>query len=334
VKVLQSSIVNRQSLGGFVPDRGIQVVTGGAGFIGSHICQLLLERGDRVRILDNFSSGRTANLEHFQHEQAGRLEVFKGDIRDLAIVERVMEGAETVFHQAAIVSVQKSVEDPLEVNSVNLEGTLKVFQAAKDAGVKKIVFASSTAVYGSSEELPKRETMSVDPLSPYAAAKYGGEIYGKIFSTLYGLPVVCLRYFNVFGPRQDPTSEYAAVIPKFITRMLRGQRPVIFGDGGQTRDFVFVEDVARANLLAADGPATGITLNIAAAQRYSLNDLVVILGEILGLDFQPVYEPARPGEVRDSQADISLAKKIIGYIPAVTLQDGLRRTVTWFRANG
>ncbi len=260
-----------------------------------------------------------------------QIEVFEADIRDHGALGEVMENATAVFHQAAIVSVQKSVEDPIEANSVNLEGTLKVFQAAKDAGVRKVVFASSTAVYGSSEELPKRETMATDPLSPYAATKLAGEIYAKIFSTIYHLPVVCLRYFNVFGPRQDPTSEYAAVIPKFISRMLAGKRPVIFGDGGQTRDFVFVEDVARANLLAADSAAGGLALNIAAGQRYSLNDLVVILGEILGLDFQPVYESARLGEVRHSQADISLAKRTIGYLPAVTLREGLKRTAAWFK---
>jgi UDP-glucose 4-epimerase len=230
--------------------------------------------------------------------------------------------------------VQKSVEDPLEANSVNLEGTLKVFLAAKEAGVRKVVFASSTAVYGNSEELPKREAMTPQPVSPYAAAKYGGEIYGRIFSTLYDLPVVCLRYFNVFGPRQDPSSEYAAVIPKFVSRMLNGKRPVIYGDGGQTRDFVFVEDVARANLLAAESNAAGLALNIAAGQRYSLNNLVAILGKVLDLDFQPVYEPARLGEVRDSQADISLANRTIGYVPAVTLHEGLRRTAAWFKANG
>jgi len=316
-----------------VPERGIQVVTGGAGFIGSHICQRLLKRGDHVRILDNFSSGKIANVKALEHEYTDRVQVVEGDIRDLDALRRVMQGATTIFHQAAIVSVQKSVEDPLEVNSVNLEGTLKVFQAAREAGVGKVVFASSTAVYGSSEELPKRETMKAEPLSPYAAAKYAGEIYGKIFSTLYGLPVVCLRYFNVFGPRQDPTSEYAAVIPKFISRMLQGKRPIIFGDGGQTRDFVFVEDVARANVLAADADAAGVTLNIATGQRYSLNDLVVILGEILDLDFQPVYEPARLGEVRDSQADISLANRTIGYLPEVTLRQGLERTAAWFKAN-
>jgi len=318
-----------------VPERGIQVVTGGAGFIGSHICQILLKRGDRVRILDNFSSGKIANIEPFRTEYPGQLQVCKGDIRDPVTLAQVMEGATTVFHQAAMVSVQESVENPLEANSVNLEGTLKVFQAAKEAGVRKLVFASSTAVYGSSEELPKRETMAAQPLSPYAAAKYGSEIYGRIFSTLYRLPVVSLRYFNVFGPRQDPTSEYAAVIPKFISRMLEGKRPVIFGDGEQTRDFVFVEDVARANLLAAEADeAGGLALNIATGQRYSLNDLVVILDEILGLDFHPVYEPARLGEVRDSQADILLANKTIGFVPEVAVRDGLRRTVEWFKANG
>ena len=321
-------------IGGGVAERGIQVVTGGAGFIGSHICDLLLKRGDRVRVLDNFSSGRISNIEAFQHEYPGRLEVFEGDIRDPGILRGVMEKATAVFHQAAMVSVQKSVEAPLEANSVNLEGTLTVFQAAREAGVNKVVYASSTAIYGNSEELPKRETMAAEPVSPYAASKYGAEIYGRIFSTLYGLPVVCLRYFNVFGPRQDPSSDYAAVIPKFISRMLKGERPVIYGDGGQTRDFVFVEDVARANLLAADSTAAGLALNIAAGQRYSLNDLVVILDELLGLDFQPVYEPARLGEVRDSQADISLANRTIGYLPEVTLRQGLERTAAWFKSNG
>ena len=321
-------------IGGGVAKRGIQVVTGGAGFIGSHICDLLLKRGDRVRVLDNFSSGRISNIEALQHEYPGRLEVFEGDIRDPGILRGVMEKATAVFHQAAMVSVQKSVEAPLEANSVNLEGTLTVFQAAREAGVNKVVYASSTAIYGNSEELPKRETMAAEPVSPYAAAKYGAEIYGRIFSTLYGLPVVCLRYFNVFGPRQDPSSDYAAVIPKFISRMLKGERPVIYGDGGQTRDFVFVEDVARANLLAADSTAAGLALNIAAGQRYSLNNLVVILDELLGLDFQPVYEPARLGEVRDSQADISLANRTIGYLPEVTLRQGLERTAAWFKSNG
>jgi len=217
------------------------------------------------------------------------------------------------------------------VNSVNLEGTLKVFHAAREAGARRVVFASSTAVYGNSEELPKRETMTGEPVSPYAAAKYGGEIYARIYSSLYGLPVVCLRYFNVFGPRQDPTSEYAAAIPKFISRMLQAKRPVIFGDGRQTRDFVFVEDVARANLLAADSNATGVTVNVATGERYSLNNLVAILVELLGSDLQPVYEAARPGEVRDSQADISLAKRTIGYLPQVSLRQGLERTTAWFK---
>jgi UDP-glucose 4-epimerase len=328
----QSSTVNR--FGGVVPERSIQVVTGGAGFIGSHICQLLLSRGDHVRVLDNFSSGKMSNIEAFQQEYGGRFEVVKGDIRDLSTLRAVMENASTVFHQAAMVSVQKSVEAPLEANAVNLEGTLRVFQAAKEAGARKVVFASSTAVYGNSEELPKRETMAAEPVSPYAAAKYGAEIYGRIYSTLYGLPVVSLRYFNVFGPRQDPSSDYAAVIPKFISRMLGGKRPVIYGDGCQTRDFVFVEDVARANLLAANSDTAGLALNIASGQRYSLNDLAVILDELLGLDFQPVHEPARLGEVRDSEADISSAKKTIGYLPEVTLRQGLERTAAWFRANG
>jgi UDP-glucose 4-epimerase len=310
------------------------LVTGGAGFIGSHISELLLERGDEVRVLDNLSTGKLENVRAAGSRHGERLRFVEGDIRDAVTLEKALDGADLVFHQAAMVSVQKSVEAPLEAHSVNLEGTLRVFEAARAAGVKKVVFASSTAVYGNSPELPKKEDMKLDPLSPYAATKYAGEIYGSIYSALYGLPVVCLRYFNVFGPRQDPTSEYAAVIPKFIARLLSGRPPVIYGDGEQTRDFVFVEDVARANLLAAASAATGVSVNIGSSRRYSLNELAAVLNQILGLDCKPIYEAPRQGEVRDSHADISLAGAAFGYSPRVGLEEGLRRTVEWFRKAG
>ncbi|HXK59571.1 MAG TPA: SDR family oxidoreductase [Acidobacteriota bacterium] len=314
-----------------MPECRVFLVTGGAGFIGSHICEWLLRRGDSVRILDNFSSGKRSTVSRLKKRYPNQVEVFDTDIRDYRSLRRATQNVAAVFHQAAIVSVQKSVEDPLEAVSVNLEGTAKVFQAAKESGVQKVVFASSTAVYGNSEELPKSESMSLQPLSPYAATKEGGEIFGRIFSMLYGLPIISLRYFNVFGPRQDPATEYAAVIPRFISRMMAGDRPVIYGDGEQTRDFVYVDDIVRANLLAAESPVAGIALNIASGQRYSLNSLVLILNDVLNLDFQPKYEPARPGEVRHSLADISLATKTLGYRPEVSLREGLLRTIAWFR---
>jgi len=314
--------------------RTVSLVTGGAGFIGSHICGLLLERGDEVRVLDNFSTGKRENIREAESRHAGQLRLVLGDIRDSKVLRDVMSGADLVFHQAAVVSVQKSVEDPLGTHSVNLEGALKVFEAARAAGLRKVVFASSTAIYGDSEELPKREDMKPNPLSPYAATKYAAEVYASIYSNLYQTPVVCLRYFNVFGPRQDPKSEYAAVIPKFVTRMLSGQVPVIYGDGEQTRDFVFVEDVARANLLAANSSVAGVSLNIASGRRYSLNSLIAALNGILGLDCRPKHEAPRLGEVRDSHADISLAGSALGYTPQVGLDEGLRRTVEWFRKAG
>jgi UDP-glucose 4-epimerase len=311
----------------------ISVVTGGAGFIGSHLCERLLERGDTVRVVDNFSSGKAANVSGLRARYPGHLEIFEVDIRDADSVREIIAGADLVFHQAAVVSVQKSVEDPIETNSVNVGGTVKVLEACCRAQVRKVVLASSTAVYGSSEELPKRENMPAQPLSPYAASKYAAEVYGMLFSDLYKLPVVCLRYFNVFGPRQDPASEYAAVIPKFIDRLLSGQPPLVFGDGEQTRDFVFVSDVVKANLLAADSAASGVSLNIAAGERYSLNSLVFVLNELLGGGIEPVHAPARLGEVRHSQADISSARVTLGYYPEVSLPEGLRRTIEWFRGN-
>ncbi len=307
------------------------LVTGGAGFIGSHICKLLLERGSRVRVLDNFSTGKMANVEPFRTKYPRLFELVEGDILERQTLAESLRGVDGVFHQAAVVSVQRSVEDPLGTDRVNLQGTLEVLEASREARVRKVVFASSTAIYGDSEELPKREEMKADPLSPYAVTKYSAELYASVYSRVFGLPVICLRYFNVFGPRQDPASEYAAVIPKFITRMLSGRAPVIFGDGEQSRDFVYVEDVARANVLAAESKAAGISLNVAGGTRCSLNRLVTSLNELMGTVFEPIHETARLGEVRHSEADISRAKAAIGFVPEVTFDEGLRRTIEWYR---
>jgi len=307
------------------------VVTGGAGFIGSHLSLALLRRGRKVRILDNFSTGTRENLEQIKKEHPDQCEVYEQDIRELSELKKLFQNAGTIYHQAAITSVQKSVEDPLGCNSVNVEGTLKVLVAAKDAGVQKVVFASSTAVYGDSERLPKREEMKPEPISPYAVTKYVGELYCKIFSDIHGLPTLALRYFNVFGPKQDPKSEYAAVVPRFISRTLAGESPIIYGDGEQSRDFIFVQDVVAANLLAAASDVQGTHLNVACGQAFTVNEVARIINEILDLDLEPIYESARLGEVRRSQADISQACKLIAFKPKCSLRNGLSQTVEWFQ---
>ncbi len=307
------------------------LVTGGAGFIGSHICEFLLGRGSRVRVLDNFSTGKKANVEPLRLKYPGLLDVIDGDILDKSALIEGMRGVEAVFHEAAVVSVQRSVEDPLETDRVNLQGTLGLLEASRQAGVRKVVLASSTAIYGDSEELPKREDMKPHPLSPYAVTKYGSELYASVYTRVYGLPVVCLRYFNVFGPRQDPSSDYAAVIPKFITRILSGQPPVIFGDGEQSRDFVYVEDVVRANVLATESDAAGMSLNIATGTRYSLNQLATSLNRLMGAALDPIHEQPRIGEVRHSGADISRARSTIKFAPQVSFEEGLKRTIDWYR---
>lgn len=309
------------------------IVTGGAGFIGSNVSRALLRRGRRVRVIDNFSTGKRGHVAGICRESAGRVEVIEQDIRDLQKLRKWFEGVDTVFHQAAVPSVQKSVDDPLESDSANIRGTLHVLIAARDAGARKVIFAASSAAYGNSEVLPKQEEMKPDPLSPYAVSKYTGELYCKVFSEIYRLPTLGLRYFNVFGPYQDPQSEYAAVIPRFISRMLLGLRPVIYGDGEQSRDFTFIDNVVSANLLAAQSPASGLTVNIACGERFTLNQLVRELNSILGTNLEPIYEPARLGDVRHSQADIGLAGKTIGFCPEVSFQEGLRRTVEWFGKN-
>jgi UDP-glucose 4-epimerase len=303
------------------------LVTGGAGFIGGHLVAGLVAEGWRVRVLDDFSSGREANLA----EVADVVELIRGDVRDEAALARAAAGAEVVFHQAAVASVPRSVAEPLRTNSINLDGTLQVLEAARRAGVRRVVYAASSAAYGNSEVLPKVESMGAEPLSPYALQKHAGELYCRLYTSLYGLETVALRYFNIFGPRQDPKSEYAAVIPRFICAALAGEGATIFGDGEQTRDFVYVQDAVRANLLAADAArASGAVINIATGRRISLNELWRAIREITGALVPARHAPAREGDVRDSVADIARARELLGFEPAVDLREGLRRTAESF----
>ena len=309
----------------------VDVITGGAGFIGSHLCRALVERGRKVRVIDNFSSGKAENLLSLRQERPNECEIFDCDIREAKQLGELFSGVDTVYHLAAITSVQKSVEDPVDCNSVNVEGTLKVLVAARDNGIRKVIFSSSTAVYGDSEELPKQETMKVQPISPYAVSKYVGECYCRVFSETYGLSALALRYFNVFGPGQDSASDYAAVIPRFVASISAGKRPIIFGDGEQSRDFIYVKDVVSANLLAAHSDARYENLNIGSGKSFTLKQLVETLNGVLGEHLKPIYEAARPGEVRHSEADISRAGQSIDFRPEISLQEGLLRTADWFR---
>jgi nucleoside-diphosphate-sugar epimerase len=303
------------------------LVTGGAGFIGSHLTTALVEKGWDVVVLDNLSTGHEANLAHVRD----RIEFVKGSITDPAILAEVCKGAQVVFHQAALASVPRSVDDPIESNLHNVDGTLNVLVAARDAGVERLVYAASSSAYGESPDLPKVEEMPYDPLSPYAVQKYVGELYLKVFAKIYGLSTVGLRYFNVFGPRQDPKSTYAAVIPIFVTKALAGEPPTINGDGSFSRDFTFVENVVHANLCAAAAQDPGgRTVNVACGDRFSLNELFAKIQEYAGTDVQPIYGPERVGDVPHSQADIGLARKLIGYEPQVDFATGLKRTVEWY----
>lgn len=303
------------------------LVTGGAGFIGSSIARALLARGDQVRVLDNFSSGRRENLQDLTG-----VEVLDGDILDDAALARAVGGVSLIFHQAAIPSVPRSVADPLPTNEANVTGTLKVLQAARQAGTRRVVYAASSSAYGDTPTLPKVETMATVPLSPYAVAKLAGELYCRAFYKVYGLETVALRYFNVFGPRQDPKSQYAAVIPRFATAALKGEPAVIYGDGEQSRDFCFIENVVAANLLAAEaGDAAGRVFNVACGEAVSLNQVLDQLEQIVGHPIERRHEPARSGDVRHSLADISAARDVLKYRPLVTFAQGLRKTVDWFR---
>jgi UDP-glucose 4-epimerase len=309
------------------------LVTGGAGFIGSHLVEALVRRGDRVRVLDNFSTGRVENLVRVAHD----IELQPGDACDEAAVQRAVAGCEVVFHQAALASVPRSLEEPLATHAACATGTLIVLHEARKAGVRRVVYAGSSSAYGNPphSSAPKRETDLPSPLSPYAAAKLAGEMYCHAFWKSFGFETVVMRYFNVFGPRQDPSGPYAAVIPLFIKAILAGRQPVIFGDGGQTRDFTYVENVVQANLVAAtaDG-AAGQVFNVGSGVAYSLLDVLREINSILGMKAEPHFQPERVGDVRDSLADISRAREVLGYKPSVDFVAGLTRTADWYREKG
>lgn len=311
------------------------LVTGGSGFIGSHLVDALLERGHFVRVLDNFSTGKEKNLARAINFAGSRIEVVRGDLRNFEDVRKASDSIDWVFHQGALPSVERSIVDPVGCNLVNAQGTLNILVAARDAGVKKFIFASSSSIYGNSPELPKREDMRPSPVSPYGASKLAAEEYCKLFWSLYGLKTVILRYFNVFGRRQDPGSPYSAVIPKFIKAIADGTAPVIYGDGEQTRDFSYVENVIEANLLAAsaDG-AQGEVFNIGCGSRTSVNELLAILKEAMGKSFVPIKAPLRKGEVRHSYADISKARDLLSYEPRVGFKDGLLKVLDSYLAEG
>jgi UDP-N-acetylglucosamine 4-epimerase len=307
------------------------LVTGGAGFIGSNIVDELLSRGDTVRVLDDFSTGREENVRHF----VDRVELIRGDIRDRRSVDRAVGGVDFVLHQAALASVQRSIENPVESSEVNVQGTLNLLDAAVKHSVRRFVYASSSSVYGDSEELPKIEAMTPRPKSPYAVTKLCGEWYCRVFSEIHGLPTVSLRYFNVFGPRQDPNSQYAAVIPIFVRQMLEGRSPTIFGDGEQSRDFTFIRNVVRANILACEANTEGAGVyNIACGDRFDLNHLYGRLKSLLDSDVEVRYGPPRAGDVKHSQAHIGAASKELGFQVQVGFEEGLASTVSWYRDEG
>jgi UDP-glucose 4-epimerase len=309
----------------------IYLVTGGAGFIGSHLVHELVARGEEVRVLDNFSTGKRENLEAVRD----RILIHEMDISEPEKIRPLFAGVDYVVHLAALASVVRSVEDPVGTNAVNLGGTLHVLLASSSAGVKRLVFAASAAAYGDNPTLPRRESDAPDPLSPYALTKLAGEYYCRIFTRLYDLEAVALRFFNIFGPRQDPESPYTGVLSKFITAYLRGLTPVIFGNGEQSRDFTYVANVVQALLLACHAPksagAPGATLNVGTGESYTLNQTIALLNHVFGREVTPRYDPPRPGDVLESRADISLARQVLGYEPKVRFEPGLRQTVEWYR---
>ena len=304
------------------------VVTGGAGFIGSNTVDELVRRGETVIVLDDLSSGKEDNLA----EVRSKISFIKGSITDLEAVRKAMQSADYVIHLAARTSVPRSVKDPIDTNKINVEGTLNVLVAARDAKVKRVVFAASSSAYGETPTLPKVETMQPEPISPYGVAKYAGELYAQMFGRVYGLENVSLRYFNIFGPRQDPDSPYSGVLAKFCTAFLEKTQPLVFGDGEQSRDFTFVENAVEANLLACEAPnASGKVFNIGTGARITLNQTLALLANLTGNKPETKYEPPRDGDIRDSQADIKQARDILNYEPFVSFEEGLRRTVEWYR---
>lgn len=299
------------------------MVTGGAGFISSHLTEELVKQGYHVVILDDLSTGKMENIEPLLNKE--NMEFVQGSITNLSLLQRLFQGVDYVFHQAAIPSVPRSIKQPQASHEVNITGTLNVLLAARDCDVKKVVYASSSSVYGDTPTLPKKEDMSPNPQSPYAVTKLAGEYYCHVFHQIYNLPTICLRYFNVYGPRQDPDSQYATVIPLFITRVLQGKPPIIYGDGEQTRDFTFVKDVIKANILAAESDTSGV-FNIGRGEKVTINNLARTITSIIGKDLRPEYQPSRPGDVKHSLADISRARTI-GFEPQYSLDKGLRETI-------
>lgn len=306
------------------------LVTGGAGFIGSNICRKLVEQGQWVRVVDNLITGRKSNLDGV----FDKIEFIQADMGDLDVANSVMKNIDVVLHQGAVPSVPRSVADPAMTHKHCVDATFTLLLAAKDAGVKRFVYAASSSAYGDTPTLPKVETMPTRPLSPYAAAKLFGEYYCSVFSKVYGLETISLRYFNVFGPYQDPTSQYAAAIPAFVSKILKEQSPTVYGDGEQSRDFTYIDNVIHANLLAANAPKVGgEVINIACGQRVTINEIIGLINRILGKNVKPSYQPSRAGDVKHSLASIDLAQKIIGYEPVVSFQDGLRNAIAWYKDN-
>jgi len=305
------------------------LVTGGAGFIGSHLAEELVRRGDRVRVVDSLITGKRQNLAHIPG-----VEFVEGDLADIDVARRAVEGVEFVLHQAALPSVPRSVQDPVTSNRANVDATLNVLVAARDAGVRRVVYAGSSSAYGDTPTLPKVETMPTSPLSPYALQKLVGEQYGQMFTRLYGLETVTIRYFNVFGPRQDPSSPYSGVISIFISALCEGRRPTIYGDGEHTRDFTYVANVVDGVLRAVHAPeASGEVINVATSGRVSLNQLFRAVRDLVGADVEPIYGSPRAGDVRDSQADIGKARRLLGYEPLVPFESGLEKTIAWYRTS-
>lgn len=306
------------------------LITGGAGFIGSNLAHALVARGESVRILDDYSTGRAQNLRGIED----RIEIVRGDLRDPQAVAQAVRGIEIVLHQAALNSIPRSIKEPGPTDAVNVVGTLLLLEAARTAGVRRLVYASSSSVYGDTPDLPKTEDLPLRPKAPYGVSKLAAELYCRIFPQIYGLETVSLRYFNVFGPRQHPDSEYAAVIPRFLRRMLAGKRPVIFGDGEQSRDFTSVDNVVEANLLASEAAqGVGDAFNIACGQASTLNQVAAWINESLGTRLEPLFEPPRPADIRHSYASIRKAETVLGYRPSLGVREGLRRTVEWFQAH-
>ncbi len=314
-----------------MPLSGIVLVTGGAGFIGSHIAAALLKRGARVRIMDDLSTGYQENLA----EIGGEIEFVKASITDPQALSRALEDVELVFHEAAIPSVPRSVNEPVETHEASVNGTFALLLAARDRKVRRVVYAASSSAYGDQPESPKRESMRPDPLSPYAVAKLVGEYYCQVFARTYGLETVSLRYFNVFGPRQDPGSQYSGVISRFLLALNRGERPVIYGDGEQSRDFTYISNVVDANLRASESrEAVGQVMNIANGESVTLNELLATMQKLTGrTDIQATHQPPRVGDIRDSLADLTLAKSLLGYTPAVGLEEGLKLTIEWWKTS-